>query len=439
MKRLKILMIGWEYPPAITGGLGIACRGLAREVAARGHTVYFVLPRVHGNEPQDPGVHLIGLNTRDLPISDAELQDMLLHFAEKHGDEIRRFLPVGAYQGPELTAEEISRNLDLIRRQLAKQIEDNEAAAERMLSGGYGSDLIHQIHLYADFCSLLGKRLKVDLVHGHDWMTFPASLGAMVQSDRPLVAHVHATEFDRSGIHGNRYVEDLERHTFHRAQAVVTVSNYTRSIIINRYGVSPERVFAVHNAVEIEEQQVPSTRPFEDKMVTFLGRITFQKGPDYFVRAARKVIDQNKKVRFVMVGTGDMYPRMIELAADLGIGKYFHYTGFLKRDQIKQIYGMSDLYVIPSVSEPFGLTALEAMAQGVPVIVSKQSGVSEVIENAIKLDFWDVDAIAKAILDVIGNDELHTQMKHGGLEEVRRISWANSAEKLEEVYRQVLS
>ncbi len=431
-------MIGWEYPPAITGGLGMACRGLAREVAARGHTVYFVLPRVHGNEPADPGVHLIGLNTRDLPISDAELQDMLLHFAERHEDAIRNMLPMGAYESPALTAEQISQNLDLIRKQLSKQIQANEDAAQRLLSGGYGSDLVHQIHLYADFCSLLAKRLKVDLIHGHDWMTFPAALGAMVQSERPLVAHVHATEFDRSGIHGNRYVEDLERHTFHRASAVVTVSNYTRSIITNRYGASPNKVFVVHNAVEVEEQTEPARRPFEDKMVTFLGRITFQKGPDYFVRAARKVIDQNRNVRFVMVGTGDMYPRMIELAADLGIGKYFHYTGFLNREQIKKIYGMSDLYVIPSVSEPFGLTALEAMSQGVPVIVSRQSGVSEVIENAIKLDFWDVDAIAKSILDVIGNDELHTQLKSGGLEEVRRISWANSAERLEEVYRGVL-
>ena len=439
MKPLKILMIGWEYPPAITGGLGMACRGLAREVAARGHTVYFVLPRVYGNEPRDPGVHLIGLNTKELPISDAELQEMLFSFAERHGDEIRKMLPFGAYDSPTLTADEISQNLDLIRKQLSRQIQANEAAAERLLSGGYGSDLVHQIHLYADFCSLLGKRLKVDLIHGHDWMTFPASLGAMVQSGKPLVAHVHATEFDRSGIHGNRYVEDMERHTFHRASAVVTVSNYTRNIIINRYGIAPEKVFAVHNAVEVEEQVAPAPRPFEDRMVTFLGRITFQKGPDYFVRAARKVIDQNRNVRFVMVGTGDMYPRMIELAADLGIGKYFHYTGFLNREQIKKIYGMSDLYVIPSVSEPFGLTALEAMSQGVPVIVSRQSGVSEVIENAIKLDFWDVDAIAKAILDVIGNDELHTQLKSGGLEEVRRISWANSAERLEEVYRGVLA
>lgn len=432
-------MIGWEYPPTITGGLGIACRGLAREIGARGHTVYFVLPRVFGNEPNDPGVHLIGLNTRDLPISDEELQEMLLHFAENHEDDIRRLLPMGAYDSGHITAEQIALNLDFIRKQLAQQIEANEARAEQLLSGGYGTDLVHQIHLYADFVSLLAKRLKVDLIHGHDWITFPASLGALVQSGRPLVAHVHATEFDRSGIHGNRYVEDLERHTFHRANAVVTVSNYTRNIIVNRYGISPDRVFAVHNAVEIEEHHEPAPRPFEDKMVTFLGRITFQKGPDYFVRAARKVIDQNRNVRFVMVGTGDMYARMIELAADLGIGKYFHYTGFLKRDQIKKIYGMSDLYVIPSVSEPFGLTALEAMAQGVPVIVSKQSGVSEVIQNAIKLDFWDVDAIAKAILDVIGNDELHTQMREGGMQEVRRISWSNSAEKMEEVYRRVLA
>ncbi|MCB1167213.1 MAG: glycosyltransferase family 4 protein [Leptospiraceae bacterium] len=432
-------MIGWEYPPSITGGLGMACRGLAREVAARGHEVYFVLPRVHGDEPRDPGVHLIGLNTRDLPVSDGELQDMLSHFVERHGAEIRGLVPFGAYESQPPTAEQIAQNLERIRMQLAKNMEDSQNAAEQILSGGYGSDLYHQIHLYADFVSILAKRLKVDLIHAHDWMTFPAGLGALVQSGRPLVAHVHATEFDRSGIHGNRYVEDLERHTFHRANAVVTVSNYTRQIIINRYQVSPDRVFPVHNAVEIEEQAGPARRPFEEKMVTFLGRITFQKGPDYFVRAARKVIDKNHNVRFVMVGTGDMYSRMIEMAADLGIGKYFHYTGFLKREQIRQIYGMSDLYVIPSVSEPFGLTALEAMAQGVPVVVSKQSGVSEVINNCIKVDFWDIDAIAKSILDVIGNDELHSQMRESGMQEARRISWSQSAEKLEEVYRTVLA
>ena len=204
MKKLKILMIGWEYPPSITGGLGMACRGLAREVAARGHEVYFVLPRVHGDEPRDPGVHLIGLNTRDLPVSDGELQDMLSHFVERHGAEIRGLVPFGAYESQPPTAEQIAQNLERIRMQLAKNMEDSQNAAEQILSGGYGSDLYHQIHLYADFVSILAKRLKVDLIHAHDWMTFPAGLGALVQSGRPLVAHVHATEFDRSGIHGNR-------------------------------------------------------------------------------------------------------------------------------------------------------------------------------------------------------------------------------------------
>jgi glycogen(starch) synthase len=439
MKKLRIMMIGWEYPPSITGGLGIACRGLAKEVAARGHKVYFILPRVYGNEPMDPGVHLIGLNTRDLPVSNAELEEMLLHFAEQHKDEIRNLLPYGAYDSPEIGREEIASNLEFIRKQLAKQIEADSPRAEYLLQGGYGSDLYQQIQLYADFVSLLARRLRVDIIHAHDWMTFPAGLGAMVQSGRPLLAHVHATEFDRSGIHGNRYVEDLERHTFHRSNAVVTVSNYTRSIIINRYQVAPDRAFAVHNAVETEKLEEPCTRPFPQKMVTFLGRITFQKGPDYFVKAARKVIDETQNVRFVMVGTGDMYPRMIELAADLGIGKYFHYTGFLNREQIKKIYSMSDLYVIPSVSEPFGLTALEAMSQGVPVIVSKQSGVSEVIQNAVKVDFWDVDAIAGAIKKILHDEELHSQMREGGLQEVQQISWAQSAEQMENVYRRLVS
>ncbi|MBI3395416.1 MAG: glycosyltransferase family 4 protein, partial [Spirochaetia bacterium] len=251
--------------------------------------------------------------------------------------------------------------------------------------------------------------------------------------------HVHATEFDRSGENVNAYIYDLERQAFHKATAVVTVSNYTRSILIERYGVDPSKITAVHNAIdfEIPEEVFEVRKPVQEKIVLFLGRITFQKGPDYFVRAAKIVVEHAPNVRFVMVGTGDMYRRMIELAADLGIGKYFHYTGFLDRDQVRQMYAMSDLYVMPSVSEPFGISPLEAMMHGVPVIVSRQSGVSEVVANCIKVDFWNVEELAEKMIAVLTDAALSRTLSESGRSEASRLTWEDTARKLEIVYYQL--
>lgn len=415
-------MIGWEYPPHITGGLAIASRGLARALGSLGHKIYFVVPRITGDEPRDPNVTVIGVNSKEIPLSPEELQQFLLDTMHLYGTSV--------YARPGNPAE--ARELAAIPMNAMQTIAE--------LQGGYGDRLYSEIQAFAEFVSRIAAHLSFDLIHAHDWMTYPAGLYAAHVSGRPLIAHVHATEFDRSGDHPNQYVYDLERHTFLNCQGVITVSNYTRSILISQYGVPADRIHPVYNAAEFDMQYHGGvSRPVREKIVLFLGRITFQKGPDYFVRAARKVIEEYNNVRFVMVGSGDMYHRMIEMAADLGIGRYFHYTGFLKRPDIDRIFRMSDLYVLPSVSEPFGISVLEAMVAGVPVIVSRQSGVAEIIENCIKVNFWDVDEMAHHILRVLRDENLHRQLAEGGRSEALSLSWEESAKKISSIYAKIIN
>ena len=225
------------------------------------------------------------------------------------------------------------------------------------------------------------------------------------------------------------------------ADMIIAVSNLTRNIIIERYGISPEKVFTVHNAVE------PSTRSdfyFEEKhvkekIVTFLGRVTFQKGPDYFVEAAYKVLQKDSNVRFVMAGSGDMLNRMIRRVAQLRISNKFHFTGFLDAENVDRMFSMSDVYVMPSVSEPFGISPLEAMRSNVPVVISKQSGVSEVLKYALKIDFWDIDAMADAIYGLLHYDALSKMFVRYGKDEVDNMKWDNAAKSVKDLYIKALN
>jgi glycosyltransferase involved in cell wall biosynthesis len=277
-------------------------------------------------------------------------------------------------------------------------------------------------------------------------MTYKAAIGAHRLSGKPFICHVHSTEFDRSGERVNQYIYDLEREAFHTATMNITVSEYTRRILLDRYGVPAEKVRTVHNGVEfnlgeIEQASVKGKRKVapKGKVVTFVGRITFQKGPDYFVRAAKTVIENIPDVKFVMAGTGDMYYRMIDMAAAMGMGSYFHYTGFLDKNGVSKLYSISDLYVMPSVSEPFGITPLEAMLHKVPVIISKQSGVSEVIQSAIKIDFWDVNQISTGIIQVLKDKKIHKKMCEDGFSEATSIQWRAAAEKVNYIYEEALN
>ena len=304
----------------------------------------------------------------------------------------------------------------------------------------YAGDLVTQAERYAHFCVSAARQIDFDVIHAHDWLTYPAGIALARLTGRPLVVHVHSTEFDRSGEHVNQAVYNIERRGMHAAVRVVTVSMLTRNLCVNRYGVSPAKIDVVYNGVDLDPTAV-GIEPIRkgERIVLYFGRITMQKGPEFFVRAAKRVLEVEKNVRFVVAGSGDQAQRMIEMAAELGIGSRMTFTGFLRGRDIPRVFAMADVYVMPSVSEPFGIAPLEALAHRVPVIISRTSGVSEVLTNALKVDFWDVDDIANKIVAVLRHPPLRAQLRDEGFYEIRGIGWDGAATRLGRVYDSALS
>jgi glycosyltransferase involved in cell wall biosynthesis len=307
-------------------------------------------------------------------------------------------------------------------------------------SGGYDHELMNEIQKYAVVASIIAEENEFDIIHAHDWLAYPAGIAAMEVSGKPLVIHVHATDFDRSGGNVNPDVYRIEKNGMDAAAKIITVSNLTRDIVINRYHIDPAKVETVYNAVEpvaISEHMI-MRKGFDEKVVTFLGRITMQKGPEYFIEAANKVLKKMDNVRFVMAGSGDMMERMMRRAAALKITDRFHFTGFLRGADVFSMLYMSDVYIMPSVSEPFGISPLEAMQSNVPVIISKQSGVAEILTHAVKTDFWDIDAMADAIYGILNYPALANMFIYNGKEEVIRLKWDNSARHVRDIYYRVI-
>ena len=307
-------------------------------------------------------------------------------------------------------------------------------------SGKYGDSLFDEIYKYSIVASVIAEENEFDIIHAHDWLAYPAGIAAMRVSGKPLVIHVHATDFDRSGGNVNPDVYRIEKEGMDAAAKIITVSNLTRDIVINKYNIDPDKVETVYNAVEpfrISAEAVKE-KGFDEKVVTFLGRITLQKGPEYFIEAANKVLKVIPNVRFVMAGSGDMMERMMRRAAALKITDRFHFTGFLKGPDVYTMLSMSDVYIMPSVSEPFGISPLEAMQSNVPVIISKQSGVSEILTHAVKVDFWDIDEMADAIYGILNYPALAKMFIKNGREEVVRLKWDNSARHVRDIYYRVI-
>jgi glycosyltransferase involved in cell wall biosynthesis len=303
----------------------------------------------------------------------------------------------------------------------------------------YDGDLMGQVHRYASLAQRLARHETFDVVHAHDWMTYPAGMAVADASGKPMIAHVHSTEFDRSGEHPNQDVYDIERKGMARADRVVCVSHLTANIVQHRYGVPKGKIDVVYNAVESNGngfQMTPIGR--NEKIVLFLGRVTMQKGPEYFLKAAKKVVEKYDKVRFVIAGSGDMIRQCIQLAADLRLGRFVTFTGFLQGQDVEKIFQMADLYVMPSVSEPFGIAPLEALSHNVPVIISKQSGVSEVLTHVLKVDFWDTEEMANKILAVLRHEPLQRTLRQQAQFELSKLSWRDSAQKLKDVYARLV-
>jgi glycosyltransferase involved in cell wall biosynthesis len=424
---MKVLMFGWEFPPHISGGLGTACYGLVKGLTYHDTEVVFVAPKLFGDEDTQ-GFKLMSASDVDLTLTKEEAERIWKNMT---------MIGVGSYLVPYLSPKQFKSYTNTLVEE-ERKVHETVFQTRFSFEGSYGKDLYEEVSRYGLVAAKIAQNQEVDIIHAHDWMTYPAGMAAKDASGKPLVIHVHATEFDRSGEHVNQRVYDIERAGMEAADRVITVSNRTREVVIQRYGINPDKVVTVHNAVITSPEKHKPEKWLDDKVVTFLGRVTYQKGPDYFVEAAAKVLKRMDNVRFVMAGSGDMLNKMIALAAKHRIGDRFHFTGFLKGQAVKDMFDLSDVYVMPSVSEPFGISPLEAMQSRVPVIISKQSGVAEILHHAIKTDFWDVDAIADAIYALLNYDGISNMFRTYAREEVESLKWDNVGFKVRSVYQTVL-
>lgn len=429
---MRVLMFGWEFPPHIAGGLGTACYGIVKGLAHNGVQTMFVMPSASGDEDRSAADII---NASEIPVevsSTMNVDDFL--------DKVQ-FVHIGTNMVPYLDPAEFH---SLVEEDRKRQVRDFSIhyGQTYKFSGKYGSNLMEEVARYAMVGGTIAMTHKgeFDVIHAHDWLTYMAGIAAKRLSGKPLVVHVHATSFDRSSDNNiDTRVYDIEKRGMEAADRVITVSDLTRNIVITKYGIDPSKVVTVHNAVDFSgRSEIQVERGVKEKVVTFLGRITFQKGPEYFIEAAAKVLKKCNNVRFVMAGSGDMMNRSIRQVARLGISDRFHFTGFLRGAEVQKMFALSAVYVMPSVSEPFGISPLEAMRSGVPSVISRQSGAAEVLKYAFKVDFWDVDAMADEIYALLQYPALADFASKYGYDEVNTLKWNNAAAKIKSVYESVI-
>jgi glycogen(starch) synthase len=422
--NIKTLMLGWEFPPFISGGLGTACYGLTKAMDHLGMQVIFVLPRMKPVRFVG-GAAMAGAGRRSSAPLEQEFPNVRFR-AVPSG-----LAPYGRF-GP--SAQPVPHATVAARAELLEELPGEP--------GPYGVNINEEVQRYAIRAAKIAQSEEFDIIHAHDWMTFPAGIAVAAYSRKPLVVQVHSTEFDRSGEHVNQCVYDIERQGMHAAAKVIAVSNYTRNIVVSRYAVPPEKVEVIYNGIDppdAAEAPAQPARPSQrDKVVLFLGRITMQKGPEYFLYAAKRVLEKEKHVKFIMAGDGDRLCGTIELAAWLGIGHRVFFTRFLRGADVDNAYRMADLYVMPSVSEPFGLAPLEALRNNVPVLISKQSGIAETLQNALKVDFWDINEMANKMVAVLRHPPLQETLRANGHKEVLKFRWEDSAARVNDIYHRVL-
>jgi glycosyltransferase involved in cell wall biosynthesis len=399
---MKVLTFGWDYPPETTGGLGIACQGLTLGLAEQGIEVIFVLPR-----------------------SQKVQGDARFLFADT--DKIIKMREVSSSLVPYKSSNSI---LDVY-----------DVHGKRVL---YSSTILDEVHAYAHQASKIAKEETFEIIHAHDWTAYLAGVAAKIASGKPLILHVHATAFDQAASNNvDPSVFAIEKDAFAVADSIITVSNLTKKIIVEKYGADPSKITVVHNGCDTNEptlhpRALQELRAQGKKIVLYHGRITIQKGVDYFVEAARKVIDIDPDVIFVISGKGDMTGQIMHKVGALGLSSHVIFAGALWYAERDQMYQSVDLVVMPSISEPFGLVPLEAMQHGTPSLISKQSGVSEVISHVLKVDFWDVDEMANKILSALRYPVMRNQLVNEGKKEIKKLSWKDAASKVISVYHRLL-
>ncbi|MDD2798556.1 MAG: glycosyltransferase family 4 protein [Bacteroidales bacterium] len=419
---MKALMFGWEFPPHILGGLGTASFGLTRGMVDCGDMdITFVIPKPWGDEDKS-FLKIIGANCT--PIAWRDHSEEYVQQRIGYCTEPKEYFHLRNHIYADFNHLGYLNDLGCIE-----------------FSGRYPENLLEEINNYSIVAGVIARSDNFDVIHSHDWLTYPAGIHAKKVTGKPLVIHVHATDFDRSRGNVNPTVFGIEKDGMYWADKIITVSEMTRQTVIDKYHIDPRKVITVHNAVEPVSPEIEAIVPIrntKDKVVTFLGRITMQKGPEYFVEAAHRVLQRTKNVRFVMAGSGDKMNEMIRLASARGIADRFHFTGFLKGKQVYEMLKSSDVYIMPSVSEPFGISPLEAMQVGVPSIISHQSGCAEILTNVIKIDYWDIEAMADAIYSIVTYPAMYEHLKIEGKNEVDQIVWEKAGQKVIDIYKEVL-
>ena len=404
---MKVLMLGWEFPPFKSGGLGTYLYGFTKSLAAKGTNITFVMPSTG-----------VKINPGFINVVQAEDYNHL-DLVEIKGFGFHPYIP--------------SLSLDYEERESL----DDRNSADKSINA-YGMDFFQKVRNYTSSTVKRMVSTPCDIIHCHDWMTFPAGIALKERKSKPLVVTIHSTEFDRTGnISPNRAICEVERNGLHKADKVITISNYMKQQLIERYQVPENKIQVVYNGIDKSSYIIKekTSFPLDEKIVLFLGRLTIQKGPDWFLEAAYQTLQFRPNTRFVVVGDGDMLPQLINKAIAMGISDKIIFSGF--QDDVRKYYAIADLFVMPSVSEPFGLTALEAMASNTPIIISKQSGVSEVIRHCFKVDFWDSHEMANKIIGILDHVPLSTELKKNAFTELQGFSWDNVADQCLQIYKEL--
>lgn len=398
---MNVLMLGWEFPPYNVGGLGVACHGLTKSLSNHGENIIFVMPK--------------------LP---KKIQSHFLEIVNAAQEEVIHTIEIPALLSPYITTKEYAQYKSYIDTHTEENL--------------YSKNLFEEVQRYALQVESIAAKREIDVIHAHDWMTFPAGIAAKKKTNKPLITHIHNTAFDRSGGNPNPYEYQIEFEGFTQSDKILAVSNFVRQTIIQKYNIPPEKIEIVHNGIDLDNyKHTPERTKIDKQIVLFAGRVTLQKGPDYFVQVAEKISQKRDDIQFILAGNGDMLPQVIDMVAERGLSKRFIFPGKYTKEEGERLMNMADVFVMPSVSEPFGLVPLEAMIQKTPAIISKQSGVSEVITHALRTDFWDVHQLANKILSVLQYSALHEQLSEYGHQEVQTKTWDPAAKKCKEIYRSV--
>ncbi|MGZ3903953.1 MAG: glycosyltransferase family 4 protein [Bacteroidia bacterium] len=409
----KVLMLGWEFPPIINGGLGVACHDLSSALSEFADITMVVPKSSPGFKVRN--VNLVGINNIDVNALGGPDMNQRLPF-ELHS--------VPADLNPYYSEHISGHSHEGTNRGIEAQFD---------IDNLYGGDVIGKVKRFSSITSSLASKLDFDIIHAHDWMTMLAGMQIKRETGKPLVMHIHSLEVDRSGPESRGWVYDLEKKGMEYADLLMPVSNFTAENIHKYYGIEKEKMSVIHNGSNVVES-FKSKSPFKEKIVLFVGRLTRQKGPECFLDIAAKVLERDPEVRFVMAGVGDYFRSILEKSSYKQLGNRFHLTGFLNLPELRQLFSISDVYCMPSVSEPFGLSAVEAAQFQIPCVISKQSGVAEVLKGALTFDCWDVDKAAGSILNLLKDPILRTKVVEDANNNLNNISWDLSANKIMQAY-----